>query len=276
MQPLQPDEYLTHEDDEHVLGELAKRLEERGERAILNVLEHEVEVIGSADGFVEADNLRVLEPVKQLHLPLHRLGGGIGDADERNFLYRDYLPRHLVERPIDLAGGAASELLSEHIFTVEQSRLASLSTRPARAPEPEPAPGEASREGLRVPVTVVAASDRGVAEPDGAIPNPRSPFLLTHTHTHTHTHPRTRGESRTGGRGREPATPSSSARLSLSLLPRLPPLLRPLSLSSPLSLPSPLMVSDRGGVFFSLRFLDSVSSCATEEEAAATRTPYDR
>jgi hypothetical protein len=60
VQPLEPDEHLVHVHAHQVLGEGAKVLDERRERAILHVLEHQVEVLLGADRLEVAHNLRVL------------------------------------------------------------------------------------------------------------------------------------------------------------------------------------------------------------------------
>ena len=112
VQPLQPQQHLPNVDADQVRREGAKVFDEGGERAVLDVLEDEVEVALGPDRLEVPHDLRVLQVVQQVDLRLHRLQVAGRHVARRDLLDRAKVARLAVERAEDLAGAAAAELLA--------------------------------------------------------------------------------------------------------------------------------------------------------------------
>ena len=113
MQPLEPTQHLPHVDTDQMLGEGAKVLNQRRQRTILHVLEHQIEVVLRADRLEVAHDLIMLQIVQQVDLRLHRL-----EVADRHVPCGDLLDRAKVtclsiKRAVDLAGATAPELFAQ-------------------------------------------------------------------------------------------------------------------------------------------------------------------
>ena len=81
VQPFQTREHLPHVHYHEVLREAAEVFDDGGERAVLDILQHEVQVVGGAHRLEVPNDQRVLQLVEQVDFRLHlragrREGGG--------------------------------------------------------------------------------------------------------------------------------------------------------------------------------------------------------